>query len=328
MRQRSRLIDDLLDVSRITQGKGQLRKEPLDAAAILNSAVETVRPIMEERQHELTVALRPGTLQLEADPTRLEQIIVNLLANAAKYTEKGGEISLRARNEDGQIAIRVRDNGVGIPPEKLPQMFELFAQGDRTLARSEGGLGIGLTLVRSLSEMHGGTVEAFSEGPGKGSEFVVRLPAAAAPASAAATASPNSPVRPARKPAAAAAKPAPAGTLRRVLVVDDNVDSARGTALILSRNGYDVRVAYDGPGALLAAQEHQPEYVLLDIGLPGMDGYEVAQHLRQDTNLAGVTLVAVSGYGQESDRRRSQEAGFDQHLVKPVDPGVLLGLLK
>ncbi len=329
MRQLSRLIDDLLDVSRITQGKVQLRKEPLDAAAVLGSAVETVRPLMEERQHELTVALRPGTLQLEADPTRLEQIIVNLLANAARYTDKGGEISLRARHEDDQIVIRVRDNGVGIPPEKLPQMFELFAQGDRTLARSEGGLGIGLTLVRSLTEMHGGTVEASSEGKGKGSEFIVRLPASPAvpSGSAAGTAVPTDLARAARTPAATKAAP-PAGPMRRVLVVDDNVDSARGTALILSRNGHEVRVAYDGPGAVAAAQEFLPEFVLLDIGLPGMDGYEVARHLREDANLAGLTLVAVSGYGQESDRRRSQEAGFDQHLVKPVDPGVLLGLLR
>ena len=330
MRQLSRLIDDLLDVSRITQGKVQLRKEPLDAAAILHGAVETVRPLMEERQHELTVALRPGTLQLEADPTRLEQIVVNLLANAARYTEKGGEISLRARREAGQIVIRVRDNGNGIPPEKLPQMFELFAQGDRTLARSEGGLGIGLTLVRSLAEMHGGTAEAFSEGTGKGSEFTVRLPASPAEAlPAGETLAPGGPERSAKLPASAeTARPEPSvATARRVLVVDDNVDSARGTALILSRHGHEVRVAYDGPGALAAAQEQRPEFVLLDIGLPGMDGYEVARRLRQDESLSGVTLVAVSGYGQESDRRRSQEVGFDQHLVKPVDPGVLLALL-
>ena len=329
MRQLSRLIDDLLDVSRITQGKVQLRKELLDAASVLHSGVEAVRPLMEERQHELTVALRPGTLQMEADPTRLEQIIVNLLANAARYTEKGGEISLRARHEDDKIVIRVRDNGVASPPEKLSQMFELFAQGDRTLARSEGGLGIGLTLVRSLTEMHGGSVEAFSEGKGKGSEFIVRLPASPVVPAAVRIPPPTSPSRPSREPAEA--KPPVslvAGPSRRVLVVDDNVDSARGTGLILSRHGHEVRLAYDGPSAVAAAQEQRPEFVLLDIGLPGMDGYEVARHLRQDENLAGVTLVAVSGYGQESDRRRSQEAGFDQHLVKPVDPGVLLGLLR
>ena len=325
MRHLSRLIDDLLDMSRITQGKVHLRKEPLDAAVVLAAAVESVRPLMEERQHELTVALRPGTLQLDADPTRLEQIVVNLLSNAAKYTDKGGEIALRARKEDNEIVVRVRDNGMGIPPEKLPGMFELFAQGDRTLARSEGGLGIGLTLVRSLAEMHGGRVEAVSEGVGKGSEFIVRLPASPAV--------PVDKLTPAggtaRLPARTAPEvPAPATTPRRVLVVDDNVDSARGTALILSRQGHEVRLAYDGPAAVVAAQEYRPEFVLLDIGLPGMDGYEVARRLRQDENLRGLTLIAVSGYGQESDRRRSNEAGFDQHLVKPVDPGVLLGFLK
>ncbi len=326
MRHLSRLIDDLLDMSRITQGKVQLRKEFLDAAAVLNSAVESVRPLMEERGHELTVALRPGTLHTEADPTRLEQIVVNLLSNAAKYTEKNGEISLRARREDDEVVIRVRDNGAGIPPEKLPQMFELFAQGDRTLARSEGGLGIGLTLVRSLAEMHGGRAEAYSEGIGKGSEFVVRLPAStpAAPIDAPATAG-NTTARSTGKTPLAPPATVPK---RRVLVVDDNVDSARGTSFILQRNGHEVRLAYDGPAAVAAAQEYRPEFVLLDIGLPGMDGYEVARRLRRDENLRGIKLIAVSGYGQESDRRRSQEAGFDQHLVKPVDPGVLLGFLE
>ena len=321
MRHLSRLIDDLLDMSRITQGKVHLRKEGLDAATVLSAAVESVRPLMEERQHELTVAMRPGTLALEADPTRLEQIVVNLLSNAAKYTDKGGEISLRARQEDGHVVIRVRDNGMGIAPEKLPGMFELFAQGDRTLARSEGGLGVGLTLVRSLAEMHGGRAEAFSEGVGRGSEFIVRLPA-----SAAAPATETSAARPSAKNSPAS-PPVPVNP-RRVLVVDDNVDSARGTSFILSRQGHDVRLAYDGPAAVTAAQEFRPEFVLLDIGLPGMDGYEVARRLRQDENLRGLTLIAVSGYGQESDRRRSQEAGFDRHLVKPVDPGVLLGFLK
>ena len=203
----------------------------------------------------------------------------------------------------------MRDNGVGIPPDKLPQMFELFAQGDRTLARSEGGLGIGLTLVRSLVEMHG------------------RPATPATPPSAGETTASAGKPRPALDPAGhpAALSNVPA---RRVLVVDDNVDSARGTALILSRHGHEVHVVYDGPSAVTAAQEFRPEFVLLDIGLPGMDGYEVARRLRQDETLAGLTLVAVSGYGQESDRRRSQEAGFDQHLIKPVDPGVVLALMR
>ena len=324
MRQLSRLIDDLLDVSRITQGKVQLRREPLDAARVLQSAVDTVQPLMEERQHELTVSFRPGTLHLEADPTRLEQIIVNLLSNAARYTEKGGEISLRSKVEDGQVVIRVKDNGMGIPPDKLPLMFDLFTQGNRSLARSEGGLGIGLTIVRSLAELHGGSVTAHSEGSGQGSEFVVRLPAiAAAKGSSAAPAWTG-------KARAAAVKPAavrPAAAAHRVLVVDDNADSAHGTAKILTRQGHDVRIVYDGPSALEAAREHRPRYVLLDIGLPGMDGYEVATRLRQEETLKDATLIAVSGYGQDSDRRRSREAGFDQHLVKPVDPEELLALL-
>ena len=326
MRQLSRLIDDLLDVSRITQGKVQLRRETLDAARVLQSAVDTVQPLMEERQHELTVAFRPGTLHLEADPTRLEQIIVNLLANAARYTDKGGEISLRAKVEDGHVVIRIKDNGMGIPPEKLPLMFELFTQGNRSLARSEGGLGIGLTIVRSLAEMHGGSATAHSEGVGQGSEFVVRLPALAA--------GKNPPAAPAKlgNGKAAAAKPAArpeetAAVTHRILVVDDNADSAQGTAKILTRQGHDVRIVYDGPSALAAAREHRPRYVLLDIGLPGMDGYEVAARLRQEEALKGSTLIAVSGYGQDSDRRRSREAGFDQHLVKPVDPAELLALL-
>ena len=326
MRQLSRLIDDLLDVSRITQGKVQLRREPLDAARVLQSAVDTVQPLMEERQHELTVSFRPGTLHLEADPTRLEQIIVNLLSNAARYTEKTGEISLRAKVEDGQVVIRVKDNGMGIPPDKLPLMFDLFTQGNRSLARSEGGLGIGLTIVRSLAELHGGTVTAHSEGTGQGSEFVLRLPAIAA-----AKGSSAAPARTGNGRAAAVNPPArphtAAAAAHRVLVVDDNADSAQGTARILTRQGHDVRIVYDGPSALEAAREHRPRYVLLDIGLPGMDGYEVAARLRQDATLKDATLIAVSGYGQDSDRRRSREAGFDQHLVKPVDPEELLGLL-
>jgi PAS domain S-box-containing protein len=323
MRQLSRLIDDLLDVSRITQGKVQLRREPIDAARVLQSAVDAVQGLMEEREHELTVSFRPGTLHVEADPTRLEQIIVNLLTNAARYTEKGGEISLRAKLEDGQVVVRIKDNGIGIPPEKLPLMFELFAQGDRTLARSEGGLGIGLTIVRSLAELHGGSVEAHSEGLGQGSEFILRLPAISN-----ARGSESTLARPDKKASAAGRNPPrPAPTRRRVLIVDDNADSAHGTAKILRRQGHDVQIVFDGPGALAAAQEYQPGYVLLDIGLPGMDGYEVAQRLRADETLRDATLIAVSGYGQDSDRRRSREAGFDSHLVKPVDPEELLALL-
>jgi PAS domain S-box-containing protein len=316
LQQLTRLIDDLFDVSRITRGKIQLRKEHLDAAPILRRAIEAVQPLLEERQHELTVSFRPGTLYLEADPTRLEQIVVNLLTNAAKYTEAGGHISLHAKNDGNEIVISVRDNGLGIPPEKLPQMFELFVQGDRSLARSEGGLGIGLTLVRSLAEMHGGSVLAYSEGLGKGSEFVVRLPASKRAAG---------PARPAPTATAIPGPTPPASRPARILVVDDNMDSAHTLAKLLSRQGHDVRTVYDGPSAIEAARAHRPEFVLLDIGLPGMDGYQVAARLRQANEHS--ILIALSGYGQESDRNRSREAGFHHHLVKPVEHGLLAELL-
>ncbi len=315
--QLNRLIDDLLDVSRITQGMVQLRKELLDISEVLSRAVDAVRGLVDERRHALNILLPPDPLSLEGDPVRMEQIFVNLLTNAAKYTDHGGQISLRAARENGHVVVSIRDNGVGIPPDKLPQMFELFAQGNRSLARSEGGLGIGLTVVRSLTQMHGGSIQATSEGPGQGSEFVVRLPAIPAP------------VSPGVGPAAATVSgPEEAAKPVRVLVVDDNVDSARATAKILARNGYDVQVAYDGPDAVEAAILHQPAFVFLDIGLPGMNGYEVAVRLRQDPGLKEAMLVAVSGYGEEGDRRRSREAGFDQHLVKPVDPIVLLKLMR
>ena len=315
--QLNRLIDDLLDVSRITQGMVQLRKEILDVAEVLRGAVDAVRGLLDERRHALNVTLPPEALSLEGDPVRMEQIFVNLLTNAAKYTDHGGQIAVQAGRENGHVVVRIRDNGVGIPPDKLPQMFELFAQGNRSLARSEGGLGIGLTVVRSLTQMHGGSVNATSEGHGRGSEFVVRLPAAPAP------------VLPAPDPAAATATAAAEEAKPvRVLVVDDNVDSARATAKILARNGYDVQLAYDGPTAVENAILHQPAFVFLDIGLPGMNGYEVAARLRQEPELKGAMLVAVSGYGEEGDRRRSREAGFDQHLVKPVDPNILLKLMR
>jgi len=308
----ARLIDDLLDVSRITRGKIELRKENIDATPVLNSAAETTGRLIEERNHELIVSFRPG-LRLEADPVRLEQIIVNLLTNAAKYTENGGRIWLSANREGREVVIKVKDTGVGIPPEKIPQMFELFTQGDRTLARSEGGLGIGLTLVRSLAEMHGGTVTATSEGPGKGSEFIVRLPAAGAPPKASAISPGNSPQ--------AGKQPS------RILVVDDNVDTVRGLARLLKLLGHEVETAYDGPSALEVAPIFKPEYVLLDIGLPGMDGYQVASRLREEEVLQHTVIIAISGYGQDDDRRRTREAGFDHHLVKPVNHDSLMALL-
>ena len=308
----SRLIDDLMDVSRITRGKITLRRDVVDATPILESAAATVGALVEQRGHTLATDIDRAGLWLKVDPTRLEQVVVNLLNNAAKYSEDGGHITLAARNEADDVVISVKDTGVGIAPDKLPEMFELFAQGDRSLARSEGGLGIGLTVVRKLVELHGGTVTAQSEGLGRGSEFTIRLPATAERAE--------------KKPSPAT----PAGVegrRARILVVDDNVDTARGMARLLKLQGHDIRTAHSGPDALEAAREHRPEFVLLDIGLPGMDGYEVASRLRREDFGKGVMIVAVSGYGQEEDRRRSREAGFDHHLIKPVDPDALMALL-
>jgi PAS domain S-box-containing protein len=311
VRHLSRLIDDLLDVSRITSGKIRLRRELIDAGSILKQAVEAVQPLLVERKHSLMIDCTEGNLPLRADPTRVEQIVVNLLNNAAKYTDPGGRIRLSAEREDDYVVIGVQDNGMGIPAEKLPEMFRLFAQGERSIARSEGGLGIGLTLVQKLTEMHGGSVSASSGGVGKGSTFTVRLPAAKS-----------------------ASETVP-GTTRstsgerrgaRILVVDDNLDTAKGMVRLLKLLGNEVGLAHDGPSAIEAARDLQPDFVLLDIGLPGMDGYEVAQWLRKESNFEG-TIIGISGYGQDKDRRRSREAGFDHHLVKPVDFDSLLSLL-
>jgi PAS domain S-box-containing protein len=311
----SRLVDDLLDVSRITRGMVMLRRAPVELAAILARAVETSRPLLDARRQELSVRLPAESLRVEADATRLAQVVSNLLNNAAKFTAEGGHVWLTAERQGGEAVVRVRDDGVGIPAELLPKVFDLFTQGDRSLARSEGGLGVGLTLVRSLVELHGGRALARSEGPGMGSEFEVRLPALDA--------------RPAPARGAEESEPQgrPPGPRRRVLVVDDNADVTDTMALLLKVDGHDVRTAPDGPTALAAAQAFRPEVVILDIGLPGMDGYEVARRLRQQGDLQKAMLVALTGYGQEEDRRRSQEAGFDAHLVKPADPAALQGLL-
>ncbi|HEY2156262.1 MAG TPA: response regulator [Isosphaeraceae bacterium] len=313
-KQLSRLIDDLLDVSRITQGKIQLRKEPLDLAAAVARAVESVRPQVDASRHALEVDVGPGPLPVEADPSRIEQVLGNLLTNAAKYTPDGGRIRLSARREGGEVVVEVEDSGVGIDPEMLPRIFDAFTQVEQTIDRSQGGLGIGLTLVRRLVEMHGGSVAARSGGPGRGSTFTVRLPAA--DGTAAPRAGREGPAS--RDPS----RPRP-----RVLVVDDSADTARAMARLLGVQGYDVRVAHDGRAAIDAAREHRPDVILLDIGLPGLNGYEVARAVRRDPGLAGVTLIAISGYGQDHDRRRSADAGFDHHLVKPVDYGVLYELL-
>lgn len=307
----ARLLDDLLEVSRITRGKLQLRVERVDLQTIVAHAVQTSRPLMEVRRHELSISMPEEAVWLEADPTRLEQVLVNLLNNATKYTDRGGRIGLTAERQGNEVVLQVRDTGKGIPPELLPHVFDLFVQSERSLDRSEGGLGIGLTLVKELVEMHGGAVTAHSDGPGRGSEFVVRLPIADAEW---------------ENPQFAIPNPQPE-IRRRVLVVEDNLDAAETLAEVLELFGHEVRVAHDGPTGIAVAVAYQPEVVLLDLGLPVMDGYEVARALRQELGLEGICLVALTGYGGEEDRRRSREVGFDHHVLKPVDIAVVQALL-
>jgi PAS domain S-box-containing protein len=307
-----RLVDDLLDISRIIRGKIELHKDVFDIATAVMRAVETAQPIIEAQGHGLSIELPEQPVLVEADLIRLSQVIANLLTNAAKYTDHAGRISLTAKSEDGQAAVIIRDSGIGITREMLPRIFDLFVQGDRSLARSQGGLGIGLTLVKRLVEMHGGTVSASSAGIGKGSEFILRLPLATGGQAGMRRGIPYS------------ARPHVTDALRRrVLVVDDNVDAAESIAMILRLTGYDVRCVYDGPSVLETARGYRPDVVVLDIGLPGMSGYEVAQQLRRQPGFERIPLVAVTGYGQEEDRRRCLEAGFDIHLTKPVDPQAL-----
>ncbi len=308
----TRIVDDLLDVSRITRGRIHLRKERIELARSVSHALESVRSFVAAQGHKLLIELPPRPIHLEADPTRLEQILVNLLNNAAKYTPRGGSISLSAGREGDEAVIRIRDNGIGIPPELLPQMFDLFTQAEGGLDRSQGGLGIGLTLVRSLAEMHGGRVSARSEGPGTGAEFEVRLPALADDA--------DSPT-PSPTPRSVA------DGRRRILVVDDSDDMARTLQILLEHRGHETRVVHDGPAALLAFRIYQPDVVLLDVGLPEMSGYEVVRQLRAEPAERPPLIVAVSGYGQESDKRQAIESGFDAHITKPVDPDALLDLL-
>ncbi|MEO6193434.1 MAG: PAS domain S-box protein [Thermoanaerobaculia bacterium] len=307
----SRLVDDLLDVSRIAIGKITLQREPVEIAQIVTSAVESSQPLIDSREHTLEVLLPDEPLRLEGDLTRLSQVLLNLLNNAAKFTPKGGHIRLTVEKDGAMAAIRVHDTGVGISADLLPNVFDLFTQGDRSLDRTEGGLGIGLTMVYRLVKLHGGSVEVRSEGSGLGSEFVVRLPLLAIPALE-------------RQPQPA--KNRPAGS-RRVLVVDDNRDATETLELLLQLWGHEVQSALNGPEALALAVEFRPEIILLDIGLPGMSGYEVARQLRQLPGFRDVFIVAVTGYGQESDRLHSQEAGFGHHLVKPVQPEVLQELI-
>jgi PAS domain S-box-containing protein len=308
-----RLVDDLLEVSRITGGKIALRREPAALAAIIESAVETSRPLIEAAAHQLTVTLPEEPLVVDADPIRMAQVISNLLNNAAKYTPEEGQITLRATREGDEAVLSVRDNGLGIPAPMLPLVFEMFAQVDRTLKRAQGGLGIGLALARSLVELHGGRIEAHSSGLNQGSEFVVRIPLS---------------VRTPRSSAPALESPeVGAVTAQRVLVVDDSRDGADSLAMVLQTLGANPRVAYDGPSALEALREHRPAIVLLDLGMPGMDGYEIAARMREDPASQGMLLIALTGYGGEADRHRSQEAGFDDHYIKPVDPARLRVIL-
>lgn len=312
----SRLVDDLLDVSRITQNKIELRKERLELMTAIVRAVETSRPMIDARKHRLTVSLSPDPGQVEGDLTRLSQVISNLLDNAAKYTGEGGNILLTSEKLGSQVVIRVKDDGIGIPSHILPHVFDLFTQADRSLDRSQGGLGIGLTLVRRLVELHCGRVEAHSAGPGKGSEFVIYLPAA-----------------PDVESKSEMAEPAAAADVKsewrcRILVVDDNMDSAESMATLLKLDGHDVRVAYDGLAAVESALAFRPQLVLLDIGLPGMDGYEVARRLRLSNETKDIFLIALTGYGRTEDRVRSLTSGFNYHITKPVDPGELDMIIK
>jgi signal transduction histidine kinase/CheY-like chemotaxis protein len=309
-----RLVDDLLDISRITRGKLELRKERVELADVLNTAIETARPLIEASAHELTVALPPQPVPVRADPIRLAQVFANLLNNAAKYTEKAGHIWLTAERRNGEAVVSVRDTGIGIAAEHLPHIFGLFSQVGTALERSQGGLGIGLSLAKGLVELHGGTIEAQSGGSGMGSEFTVQLPIAAEPGETPQETTSNG-------------EKTQSVRMCRILVVDDLRDAADSMATMLRMMGHDTRTAYDGLEAVQTAAAFRPQVVLLDIGLPKMNGYEAARRIRSEPWGGNVALVALTGWGQEEDEQRSLEAGFDHHLTKPVDPAALEKLL-
>ena len=313
-----RLVDDLLDISRIAQGKVDLRRDVVELADLVNAALETTQPIIEQRQQQLVVDVPAAGLMVNGDTTRLTQVISNVVSNAAKYTPPGGRILIGGKRNGEDVELRIKDNGTGISREMLPRIFDLFIQERQALDRAGGGLGLGLSIVRSLVELHGGTVRALSDGPGKGSEIVITLPREKSNESKART-----------RPAAAIGKPASAG--RRILVVDDHADSAAMTAAALSLAGYESRVAHDGATALELAQSFRPDIALLDLGLPVMDGYQLAEQF-QTTLAQPPRLVAMTGYGQVADRDRTTAAGFAAHVVKPVDfdrlAAVLDGVLR
>jgi signal transduction histidine kinase/DNA-binding response OmpR family regulator len=311
--QMTRLVDDLLDVSRITRGKVELKLEPMLLSTIIDYAVETTRPLVDSRKHELILDITPQPLWITGDFARLGQALSNIMSNAAKYTEPGGHIEVRMQADGNDAVISVKDDGIGIPPALLPDVFELFMQGDRTLDRSQGGLGIGLALVKSLIDFHHGTVHAHSDGTGRGSEFIIRLPLSNSPS---------------KQPHVADPVAAPIARRRRILIVDDNRDSAESMAALLRIDRHDVHIAHSGPAALQLAATLKPEVVFLDIGLPGMSGLEVVRRLRDMPDTARSKIIALTGYGQPDDYRRSMAAGFDQHLVKPLDPGAVVAILR
>jgi CheY-like chemotaxis protein len=306
------LVDDLLDVSRIVTGKMAFERQAVDLADVVHRAVEETEPIVDARGHELMLAVPARPIIVDADLQRMAQVVSNLITNAAKYTDVPSQIWLTLERQGDEAVIRVKDSGIGIPAELLPRIFGLFTQADNSLARSRGGLGIGLHVVKRIVEAHRGTVSASSAGLGLGSEFVVRLPVSRAAVAAGQRPDPLSTV---------------SGSKRRILVVDDNADAASTTCALLKAWGHDVRAAHSGPAALDMVREFAPEIILLDIGLPGMSGYEVARKLREETKAEGVVIAALTGYGQEADRERSRKAGFDYHLTKPADPALLASVL-
>lgn len=318
----TRLVDDLLDVSRITRGKINLKKEVVDISTLIERAVESVQPLIEERGHQLIVQIPSEKLCVLADPTRITQALANLLSNAAKYTERGGTITIGAQVVNCAIELSIRDTGIGIREDQLRIIFNLFTQLQGTSDQTQSGLGIGLALVRQLVEMHGGCITAHSQGPGKGSEFLIRLPLyaweetelIASDAPAERNAAQETPQR---------SQESTPTAQRKVLVAEDNLDTLESLAMLLQLCGYDVYTASDGQRSLEAAEQHRPDVILLDIGMPVLDGYEVARRIRQQPWGRAITLVAVTGWGQESDRLLSREAGFDYHLVKPVDVDAL-----
>jgi signal transduction histidine kinase len=314
LQQMTRLIDDLLDISRITRNTLDLRQERLDLAEVLQGAMEISRPLIEAGGQACVVTPPPEPIVLDADPIRLAQVISNLLNNAAKYTERGGGIWLTAEQQEHEAVVTVRDTGIGIPAEMLPRIFEMFTQGERLQGRAQGGLGIGLTLAKRIVELHGGTIMAHSDGPGHGSTFIVRLPVIRE----------SSPAQPRARPERERTAPS---ARRRILVVDDERLSAASWGKLLQNAGHEIRTAHDGFEAVEVSEEFRPDVVLLDIGLPKLDGYEVAQRIRHQPWGQGMVLIALTGWGEETDRQRSTAAGFDHHLVKPVDPSTLLHLL-